>query len=170
MKGNENIIRNNILAFGDKSIIRRASPHAKDTMVAVVYKNIMIVNNTFVHRTRDAVSIFKPGYWSDLNVIWNVGKDELKVEWPFGFGKPSLITGFDEWVSKTGNDQHSEIQDPLLKDPLKGDFTISPNSIIHKLHINPGTFDDVGPRSKEKWELTRVKQTSKEVSKIGHVE
>lgn len=170
MKGNENIIRNNILAFGDKSIIRRASPHAKDTMVAVVYKNIIIVNNTFVHRTRDAVSIFKPGYWSDLNVIWNAGKDELKVEWPFGFGKPSFIAGFDEWVSKTGNDQHSVIQDPLLKDPLKGDFTISLNSIIHKLHIDPGTFDDVGPRSKEKWELTRVKQTSKEVSKIGHVE
>ena len=161
MKGNENIIRNNILAFGGKSIIRRASPYAKDTMVAAVYKNIMIVSNSHVHRTRDAVSIFRPGYWSDLNVIWNTGKDELTVEWPFGFGKPSLVAGFDEWLSKTGNDQHSVIQDPLLKDPLNGDFTVSRSSIIHKLHIDPGTFDDVGPRSKKQWERWRSDMSNK---------
>ncbi len=170
MKGTENIIRNNILAFGNKSIIRRASTRVEDTMVALVYKNIMIVNNTAVHRTRDEISIFKPGYWSDLNLVWNVGKDELKVEWPFGFGKPSATADFDEWISKTGNDRNSTIQDPLLKDPLNGDFRIGPNSIIHKLHIDPGTFDDVGPRSSEKWELTQVKKTSREASKIGHIE
>lgn len=149
---------------------QRASPYLTDSMIVLIYKNIILVNDKCVYRTRDEASIFEPGFWSDLNVIWNIGKEGLKVEWPFGFGKPSVFGTFEEWIEKTGNDRHSLIQDPLLKDPLNGDFTISPNSIIHKLHIDPGTFEDVGPRPKEKWELTQVKQSEKEISKIGHVE
>ena len=169
-KGNENVVRNNILAFGGQSALRRASPHATDTMIILAYKNVILVNNTFVHRTRDEASIFKPGYWSDLNLIWNYGGEDLKVEWPFGFGKPSVTGTWEEWVQKTGNDQHSLVQDPLFKDPLNGDFTISPNSVIYKLNINPGTFNDVGPRSKDQWEFTRVKAAARETPAGGHVE
>lgn len=169
-KGNENVVRNNILAFGGQSVLRRASPHAVDTMIVLAYKNIMLVNNTYVHRTRDEASIFDPGYWSDLNLVWNYGGGELKVEWPFGFGKPSVVGTWDEWVSKTGNDQQTLIQDPLFRDPLNGDFTISPNSVIHKLNIDVGSFDDVGPRAKEKWELYEVKKAASGGIGIGHVE
>ena len=41
--------------------------------------------------------IFEPGYWSDLNVVWNAGGEGLKVEWPFGFGKTSIFATFDQW-------------------------------------------------------------------------
>ena len=169
-KGNENIVRNNILAFGGQSIIRIATPHPQDTMVAIIYKNIMLVNDTYVHRTRHEVPLFKPGYWSDLNVIWNLGKGELKVEQPFNYGQPSKVASLDEWIKKTGNELHSDIQDPLFKDPLNDDFTISQNSIIYKLGINPGKFDDVGPRPKEQWEWTKAKMTLRKVSSEGHIE
>jgi hypothetical protein len=169
-KGTENVVRNNILAFGEQSIIRRASTLREENSVASVYKNIMLVNDSYVHRTRHEIPVFQPGYWSDLNIIWNIGKESLKVEQPLNYGEKSVVGSFDEWIEKTQNDIHSVFRDPEFRDPLKGDFTLDPNSFIYKLGINPGSFDDVGPRPKEKWELTKVQTVTKEVSTEGHIE
>jgi hypothetical protein len=170
VKGIENVIRNNILAFGGQSLIRRACPFPSEMRIANVYKNIMLVNDTYVHRTRHEIPVFTPGYWSDLNLIWNLGEKPLEVEQPFNYGNPSLVAGFSEWIEKTGNDRHSIIRDPLLRDPLNGDFSLSNKSIAHKLGINPGTFNDVGPRPKDEWEITKIRSVAAKVSTEGHIE
>jgi hypothetical protein len=168
-KGQENVIRNNILAFGAQSAIRRASANLMEMSIANIYKNIILVNNTDVHRTRNEIPLFKPGFWSDLNVIWNIGENPLTVAQPF-YGKAPMVAGWDEWIEKTGNDRHSVIQDPLFKDPLNGDFTLNEASIVFKLGIDPGSFDDVGPRPKKDWELSRIKAAGSKVSTEGHIE
>lgn len=170
-KGTENVIRNNILAFGGLSVLRRASSAGvEEKNIASIYKNVILVNNTCVHRTQFDVPLFEPGYWSDLNVIWNYGNEELKVEQPVKYGKPSIFASYNEWVEKTKNDLHSVIGDPLCKDPMNGDFTLSPGSIVYRLGIDPGTFEDVGPRPKAEWELMKVKAASRESSTEGHIE
>ena len=65
---------------------------------------------------------------------------------------------------------HSVIQDPLFKDPLNSDFTLDKASIVFKLGINPGSFDDVGPRPKKDWELSKIKAAGSKVSTEGHIE
>ena len=170
VKGTENIIRNNILAFGGESIFRRASTLREENSVANIYKNIFLLNDSYVHRSRQEIPILSPGFWSDLNVIWNLGKNPLEVAQPINFGGKPIVASFDEWIEKTFNDSHSIIRNPEFKDPLNGDFSLNPNSFIYKLGINPGEFDDVGPRPKEKWELTKTKKTVRVISGEGHIE
>lgn len=170
MKGSENIIRHNILAFGEDAIIRRASPHAVDTMVANIFKNVFIVNNTPVHRTRNEIPLYTPGYFSDINLIWNIGNEPLRVERPFHFKTPSEVGTFEEWMSKTGNDINSVFSNPMLVDPANFDFRPKENSPLKELFINPGTFDDIGPRPKGQRYQRDNKNSTQGNSKIGHVE
>jgi hypothetical protein len=170
VKGRENIIRNNIMAFGEETIIRRACPFLSEMDIANVYKNVMLVNNQYVHRTRDEIPIFTPGYWSDLNVIWNIGDGPIEVQRPYNFGRPAESAGIDEWIARTGNDRHSILRDPLFRDPLNGDFTLSPESFVYDLGIKPLNFDNVGPRPIGEWELTKTTESRFERSEEGHVE
>ena len=170
MKGSENIIRHNILAFGDLAIIRRASPYKSDSMVANIYRNVMIVNNTSVHRTRNEISIFNPGYFSDLNIIHNIGNEDLKVEWPYHFRRPSEFATIEEWSNVTGNEPNSVFEDPGLKNPAGYDFEVLENSILHKYQIDPGSFKNVGPRSAEAWYLGETKSKKSSDNSGGHVD
>jgi len=138
-------------------------------LVATIFKNVFIVNNTSVHRTRNEIPLFSPGYFSDLNVIWNIGNKPIQVERPYSYNQPSHVAGIAEWQEKTGNDLNSVFEDPGLKDPAGFDFEILPGSILHELQIDPGNFRNVGPRPRELWDYG-AGRTNRGVTGEGHVE
>lgn len=118
--GKENIIRNNIFAFGTIAQIRRSrqEPH---------------LSFTFEHNIvywSEGTLLF--GEWADSNFLfdynlyWQAGGKDIR------FGDLS----WNEWQTK-GKDQNSMIADPLFIAPEQGDFRLNPNSPAFQLGFQP---------------------------------
>ncbi len=128
--GCDNIIRNNIFAFGREAQFsrRRVEPH----------NSFFFTNNILYFDTDGAVLA---GNWKELratidrNLYFNVSGQ------PLSFAGQSL----EEWQGR-GADQHSLIADPLFKDPANGDFALDPGSPAFGLGFVPFDLSSVGPR------------------------
>jgi hypothetical protein len=128
--GRDNIIRNNIFAFGREAQFSRGrvEPH----------NSFFFTNNILYFDTDGAVLA---GNWKELqatidrNLYCNAS------------GRPLSFAGqpFEEWQAQ-GADQHSLIADPLFKDPAGGDFNLDPNSPAFSLGFVPFDLSTVGPR------------------------
>lgn len=128
--GRENVIRNNVFAFGrDEQIARsRMEPH----------RSFTIERNIVLYREGELLA----KNWSDdqfaidHNVYWNSA------------GRPVVFPGgktLDEWQER-GFDKHSIVADPLFVDPAAGDFSLRPESPALKLGFKPIDVSEVGPR------------------------
>jgi parallel beta-helix repeat protein len=128
--GRENIVRNNIFAFGQEAQIRRSrqEPHQSFTFE----HNIVYWNQGELLQ----------GNWKDdqfhldYNLYWLAGGR------PIQFDKESL----EEW-QKRGQDVHSLVANPLFADPDHGDFTLKPGSPAAKIGFQP---IDVNPTGRTK--------------------
>jgi parallel beta-helix repeat protein len=128
--GRENIVRNNIFAFGQEAQLRRTrkEPHRSFTFERniVYWKEGNLLD----------------GEWSDdkfhldYNLYWQAGSQ------PIQFGKALL----PEWQQR-GQDVHSLTSDPLFADPDRGDFTLKPDSPAAKIGFQPIDMSQIG-RSK----------------------
>jgi hypothetical protein len=131
--GKQNIIRNNIFAYGkEKQVMRtRNEPHLSFTFE----RNIVIWN------TGDLLGSNwqDNNYTFDNNLYWFEESKEFKFDqWTF-----------DEWKQK-GQDSHSLIADPFFRDPQNADFTLPADSPAHKIGFQPIDFSEVGPRMEQR--------------------
>lgn len=118
--GKENIIRNNIFAFGTVAQIRRSSPERH--LSFTFERNIVYWNEGTLLFGNWADSNFR----FDHNLYWQAGSKEIR------FGDLS----WKEWQAK-GKDQNSMIADPLFIAPEQGDFRLNPNSPAFQLGFQP---------------------------------
>ncbi len=128
--GRENIIRNNIFAFGKKSQIQRSR---NENHLSFTYKRNIIYweNSELLASNWDGSDHFK----LDSNLYFRRDKDDIKFKnW-----------SFNEWKN-FGQDVYSEFEDPLFCDPDKNDFDLKENSPAYKLGFKPIDMTDVGPR------------------------
>lgn len=147
-KGRENIIRNNILAFGKAGIIRRAEYKPGDMNTLVVTKNILLTNGAPLYRSMPETHILKTGgIVSEGNLIWDIGNTDLFVSRPQHFRKPDIRFSFEDWKQQTRNDRLSVIADPLMRDPLNADFTLASPDAVERIGFAMPDFSKVGPRS-----------------------
>jgi hypothetical protein len=134
--GRDNIVRNNILAFGKNGLVARGrlEPHDSFTFRG----NIVLLDKD------DEVFA---GNWEepratiDSNVYFHVVR---------GLAEPLDFAGSDfaAWQGR-GFDQHSLVADPLMEDPLHGNFHLQPGSpAIDKVGFMPWDYENVGPRVK----------------------
>jgi len=140
--GRENIVRNNIFAFGADSV----AAHGRADLQ---HKAFSFERNIFLTR---GSPIFKGGYnallklrniRSDLNVFWDKSGD------PIRFADREGEIDLDAWRA-LGQDQHSIVADPQLADPDNDDFSVAPDSpAVTELGFEPIDLSDVGPRSPE---------------------
>ncbi len=109
--GKDNVIRNNVFAFGGEAQVMRT--RAEDHL-----------SFTFDHD----IVVFSDGALLGSNWNGNNYKLDHNLYWRLG-GKPFDFAGmsFEQWRAK-GQDQHSLIADPLVVDPLGGDFRLRPGS------------------------------------------
>lgn len=128
--GSNNVVRNNIFAFGTNKQLFR---NHEDLLPSFAFEHNIVI-------WKDGPLLY--GFWAnnqflfDNNVYFKIGGGQFDFSgWSFA-----------EWQNR-GQDLHSIVGDPLFADPENGDFTLSPASPALALGFQPIDVDDVGPRS-----------------------
>lgn len=150
VKGRENIFRNNIMAFGGSSIMRRADLEPGRMNSAVLTRNILLTDGAPIFASRPETHIINaPGIVSDANLIWDVGGHDLTVIIPQHQRQPPISFPFTDWQDGPGNDRRSAFADPGFADPRNGDFSLPADSPAFDIGFRMPDFSSVGPRSRE---------------------
>jgi hypothetical protein len=147
--GRENVVRNNIFAFGreGQATVSRYEDHLSVTFD----RNILIGDNQPIY------AVGKPEqriFLSNNNLFWDVARAPWcgastrneKGEWGY-----KQEYSFEEW-RKLGYDPQSIVADPKCRDFAARDFTLEPASPAFALGFEPIDMSDVGPRPPEKRE------------------
>lgn len=127
--GKENVIRNNIFAFGRDAQIQRTRPED--------HRSFTFERNIVYWKEGKLLA----GNWKTLNVAfdrnlyWREGGGEVR------FGNDT----WEQWRGK-GMDKHSLLANPLFVNPEKGNFQIRKDSPATKLGFVPLDLSTVGPR------------------------
>jgi len=118
--GRENIVRNNIFAFGREAEIMRT--RAEDHLSFTFEHNIVLWKEGPLLGSNWTGNNYK----LDYNDYWNTS------------GQPITFAGMtlDAWRAK-GQDLHSVIADPQFIAPERGDFRLRPNSPALRLGFQP---------------------------------
>ena len=137
--GRENIVRNNIFAFGGESLTAHGRADLQHKAFSFE-RNVLIT---------DGRPIFKGGYGarlkdrnlrSDLNVLWDAAGE------PLSFTDGEETVDLEGW-RELGHDRHSLVADPLCTDPENDDFTLAEESpAIVEMGFQPIDLSDVGVR------------------------
>ncbi len=150
-RGRENIVRNNVFAFGAAGQIHATEgPFHKGSNAKYTFtfeRNIIItgVDQTGVFCPYDAKQpVGVPPWRSANNLFWStLGKTII-----FRQGEPkapSAMLSLDD-LQKKGYDVGSIVADAKLKDVANGDVTLPPDSPALKLGFIPIDTSDIGPR------------------------
>lgn len=144
--GRENIVRNNIFAFGREGQVAytRAEPHIGFTFE----KNIVVTDDQPLYIS---AHLKKGIFRSDANLFWDISGNPLLS----GAGRHKEDAAWyladeitmEEWKD-LGQDIHSIIADPCFKDIANYDFTLMEDSPALALGFKPIDLSDVGPRDK----------------------
>lgn len=133
--GKENIIRNNIFAFGYKQQIQFTRPE----------------DHTSFHFTGNIV------YWDSGLTLGGGAWSKAKVEMDRNLiwrtdGKPLEFVGMtlEQW-QKMGHDVHSVFADPLFRDPAKGDWRLKEGSPALAMGFKPFDPSEAGVKGEAAW-------------------
>ena len=131
--GRENILRNNIFAFGEGNQLMRTRP---EPHVSFIFTNNIVYFDSGNLLGSDWSN---EHYVIDGNLYWRAGGTSNSMK----FAGASL----DEWRAR-GHDLHSLITDPLFVAPEKYDFRLQSNSPAFKLGFHQIDLSQVGVREK----------------------
>ncbi|MCL5005965.1 MAG: right-handed parallel beta-helix repeat-containing protein [Acidobacteria bacterium] len=127
--GANNIIRNNIFAYGKEAQIRRSRDESH--LSFTFEHNIVYWNHG---------PLFQ-GVWANNEYHFDHNLYFRTDGRPIRFGKWS----FAEWQAR-GQDRHSLIADPLFVDPSQGDFALKPGSPAYGIGFKPIDLSKIGPQ------------------------
>jgi hypothetical protein len=129
--GRDNVVRNNIFAFGQHWQIQRSRAEAHRSFIfernIVYWDRGRLLDGNFSGSTTN--------YLFDSNLYWRVGGGDIQF----------AGATFAQWQQR-GQDVHSMIADPLFRDPARGDFSLGPESPALKLGFRPIDLRGVGVR------------------------
>lgn len=144
--GKENVVRNNVFAFGGEGLVSigRHEPHAGFTLEG----NILLTDGGPVFVSGH---LRKRPFVSDRNVIWDIGgkaphhgksKFGEQAEW-------SLVDALsmEEWRG-LGQDEFSLIADPDMAEARRGNFAPGPRSAARQIGFRPIDAAAAGPRQR----------------------
>lgn len=141
--GRENIVRNNILAFGGDAQIAHSRAD-REHRGFTLERNIILTDGAPCYTSGYSNRLDEPNTVVDLNLYWDSqGR-------PVRFVDPARKTEytFAEWQA-LGYDTHSLVADPGFADAARFDFTLGPDSPALALGFRPIDLSDVGPREKK---------------------
>ncbi|MBA2124611.1 hypothetical protein B9J78_06755 [bacterium Unc6] len=134
--GRENMVRNNIWAFGGEAvaIYTRIEPHRGFTWI----RNIMVSSGEPFFLSNHTVEKEAGRIHSDLNLFYAVKRRPY-----FKVGGKNLT--LKQWQAM-GRDLHSIVVNPKFRNLNKRDFTLAADSPALKLGFVPIDLSEVGPR------------------------
>ena len=101
--GNENIIRNNVFAFGKRNIINVSMRENHD--IALFERNVFISDNEKIYGNSYKDNIYpNPSFYSNNNLIISLNKKAVLTK----IGKSDTEIYFDKWKSIYGLDKNSK--------------------------------------------------------------
>jgi hypothetical protein len=161
--GRENIVRNNIFAFGEEGVVRllRNEGHKQFSF----YRNILITNGKPVFIGAQEKVLEKGNFFSDLNLFYDMSQKEpfCWIQKGYSFKE---FSDEDKIMMRQWNDldydRHSLICDPLFKDIQNRDFALHSNSPAFDLGFQPIDNSDAGPREDYENSLHLDKKTDEE--------
>lgn len=145
--GANNIVRNNIFAFGKNGVIKcsKTEEHVSFTLE----RNILVNDFASIYYS-DAKD---EGFVDDSNIMWDyafdgavISRDDILTKMSEQALEYSKQTNFDKFV-RYGLYNNAIVADPLFADPFNGDFTLAENSPAYDLGFEPIDVSDVGPRN-----------------------
>ena len=130
--GKDNVVRNNILAFGEESQVQRSRMEAHRSFV--FERNLVVFERGGLlgHEWRGTPE----NYLLRGNLYWDYSGR------PVRFPPADKLT-LEAW-QKTGQDAGSVIADPLFMDPAKRDFRLRPGSPALALGFRPLESEQMG--------------------------
>lgn len=134
--GKENLVRNNIFAFGGRNPITSGRP--EEHLSFTFEGNVALSSEG--QATADHFSPLKSKTEFRRNLYWDTSTNA-----PLFSG-----VGFAEW-QRTGRDRDSRIADPQFHDAAGGDFRLKPTSPALAMGFQPISMDQVGLYGDATW-------------------
>ena len=137
--GRENVLRNNIFAFGGDAVATysRLEPHRGLTFE----RNVLITDGKPVWSSGHPEDKDAPRYISDRNLIWDV-----RGQRPTFLFKNGRKLSLAAW-RRLGHELHSVVADPKCRNIGKRDFALAKNSPALALGFEAIDISGVGPRN-----------------------
>lgn len=135
--GRNNMLRNNIFAFGREGQVRLSKPEGMD-LAFTCERNVILTKNLPIYVGNGITAIISNNIKADNNLFYDYKGKSPKFAWT---GQNSLTV----WQT-SGLDAHSVVADPGFVDAENGDFQLKPNSPALALGFVPIDMSDVGPR------------------------
>ena len=133
-----NFIHNNIFMYGNKYQLTvygdqpEGDPQPKGEVFS---RNIVVWNKG---------PLLNEGDWPNFSTLWDCNVYFNETNEPVTFLSKKKYT-LQQWQEK-GLDKNSVVADPMLVDPVNGDFSLRPESPALKLGFKPIDISKVGPR------------------------
>jgi hypothetical protein len=143
--GRENIVRNNIFAFGRLSQV--ALSRAEEHVAFTFQRNIVVTDGRPALQGGYGADLRNTPFLSDLNLFWDAAGNPPQMACLLREDSPRL--SFEEWQA-LGQDTYSLTGDPRFADVAGRDFTLQAYSPALALGFRPLDLADVGPRPREK--------------------
>ncbi|MHC1696261.1 MAG: right-handed parallel beta-helix repeat-containing protein [Eubacteriales bacterium] len=141
--GRENIVRNNIFAFGEggQFLITRKEEHTS----VIMEHNILVSDSSSIY----AIGQGGPRFTDDSNLIWDYSGEVFSGPMNYDaasrvYSPPTSPLGFGR-MKNLGWYKGAVSADPLFKDPFNGDFTLQPDSPAYALGFKDIDLSEVGP-------------------------
>ena len=134
--GKDNVISNNIFAFGQQAQLMRTKPEPEHFTLDINHNIILIKDAPLFGSNWDG-----DNYKLSNNLYWRTDKKTID----FYKGKT-----FDDW-QKSGKDNGSQIADPLFVDAEKYDFRLKPNSPALQTGFKPFDYTKAGVYGDKNW-------------------
>jgi hypothetical protein len=138
--GRENLVRNNIFAFGGESVLAHGRADLGQKSIRFE-RNILVTDGKPIFRGGYSWKFDDRNHTSDLNLLWDIGERDVS----FSERETGSTIDLRAWRN-LGHDVHSVIADPGLADLQNGDFSLAADSPAFALGFEPIDLSDVGPR------------------------
>lgn len=149
--GRENIVRNNLFAFGERGVITY-SCFVKPDLGFRLYRNIILARSEPHYLAGHAVSLDERGHESNFNLLYRYdGKPPVFADKSHTTADADADIDWAAWQA-IGHDRQSLVADPLCADPENHDFTLDPQSpAIAAIGFEPIDMSLIGPRPRGAW-------------------
>ncbi len=152
--GKDNIIRNNIFAFGGDGALRLSKDEGSRPQFTLT-NNILLTRNQPLFSGGYAYDVTQAAlpFVSDRNLLWDMNDAALSAIARNSMrgtrkGTPTPLA-LAAWRA-LGQDANSVVADPGFADPAKGDFSLRPGSPALKIGFRPIDLSTVGVRPHRK--------------------